>query len=256
MGGIGSERGSAALVTGAARGIGFAIARGLGVAGFRVILTDISPDVDASAEALRQQGIDAVSLRMNVGDEQSVRSVASDVADRFACLRVLVNNAGVSPKHNGYKLPISDTSLDEWESVMRINLGGPFMLCRELLPIMRRSSWGRIINIASVVARFASPLTGGPYAASKVGLISFSRGLALELNGTGLTVNCVAPGRIVTPLSQQYDPSVDREYIPRVPLRRLGQPEDIANAVSFLASRDADAITGTVIDVNGGTFCN
>jgi 3-oxoacyl-[acyl-carrier protein] reductase len=140
--------------------------------------------------------------------------------------------------------------------VMRINLTGPFLLCREALPLLRRSDAGRIINTVSSVARFASPITGGAYAASKTALIGFSRVLALELAGSGITVNCVAPGRIVTPLSREYDPSVDRDYIPKVPVRRLGQPEDIARAVGFLASRATDAITGTVVDVNGGTFCN
>jgi 3-oxoacyl-[acyl-carrier protein] reductase len=245
-----------AVVTGAARGIGLAIAHGLGQDGFRVAMCDVLEDVHTSASALRDAGLDAHAFHMDLGDEASIVGRVQEVCDRFGDVQVLVNNAGVSPKHNGHKLPLAETPLSEWEFILRVNLTGPFILSRELLPILKQSKRGRIINIASVVARYASPISGGPYNASKVGLINLSRILALELAQTPVTVNCVAPGRIVTPLSRQYDPSVDAEYIPKVPVRRLGLPEDIANAVRFLASPDADAVTGTVVDVNGGTFCN
>jgi 3-oxoacyl-[acyl-carrier protein] reductase len=245
-----------ALVTGAARGIGLAIAHELGAAGNRVVLCDVLDDVHVRAQELREKGVDASGIILDLGNEQSIRSTVADFADQFGRLDILVNNAGVSPKYNGYKRLVADTPLEEWEMVMRINLTGPFLLCRESLHLLRRSSSGRIINTVSSVARFASPLTGGAYAASKTALIGFSRVLALELAGSGITVNCVAPGRIVTPLSREYDPSVDRDYIPKVPVRRLGQPEDVARAVGFLASNVAGAITGTVVDVNGGTFCN
>jgi 3-oxoacyl-[acyl-carrier protein] reductase len=245
-----------ALVTGAARGIGLAIAHELGAAGNRVVLCDILDEVHARAQELRRSGVDARSISLDVGDEQSIRTTVAEFGKEFGRLDILVNNAGVSPKHKGYKRLVADTPLEEWEMVMRINLTGPFLLCRESLPLLRRSDSGRIINTVSSVARFASPITGGAYAASKTALIGFSRVLALELAGSGITVNCVAPGRIVTPLSREYDPSVDRDYIPKVPVRRLGQPEDIARAVGFLASNATGAITGTVIDVNGGTFCN
>lgn len=245
-----------AVVTGAARGIGLEIARQLGSDGIRVLMCDVLDDLDASAQALRTEGIDAHAIYMDLGSEESIRNGAAAIRERFGDVQILVNNAGISPKHNGYKLPLADTSLSGWEQVMRINLTGPFLLCRELLPSLKRTSRGRIVNIVSVVARYASAISGGPYNASKVGLIALSRVLAVELDGTPVTVNCVAPGRIVTPLSRQYDPSVDLDYIPKVPVRRLGLPEDIANAVRFLASPGADAITGTVVDVNGGVFCN
>jgi 3-oxoacyl-[acyl-carrier protein] reductase len=245
-----------AVVTGAARGIGLEIARQIGQDGYCVVMCDVLNDIDESASLLRSEGIEAHAMRIDMGDESSIRDGVARILAQFGSVELLVNNAGVSPKHNGYKLPLADTSLTEWELVLRINLTGPFLLCRELLPVLKKAARGRIVNIVSVVARYASPVSGGPYNASKVGLITLSRELALELAGTPVTVNCVAPGRIVTPLSRQYDPSVDREYIPKVPVRRLGLPEDIANAVRFLASPDADAITGTVIDVNGGVFCN
>lgn len=245
-----------ALVTGAARGIGLAIAHELGAAGNRVVLCDVLDDVHRQAKQLRSNGVNADSILLDVGEEKTIREVMAEFGKKFGRLDILVNNAGVSPKHNGYKRLIADTPLEEWEMVMRINLTGPFLLSREALPLLRRSCAGRIINTVSSVARFASPLTGGAYAASKTALIGFSRVLAVELAGSRITVNCVAPGRIVTPLSREYDPSVDRDYIPKVPVRRLGQPDDIARAVGFLASRAADAISGTVLDVNGGTFCN
>jgi len=246
----------AAIVTGAARGIGLEIARQLGQDGWRVAMCDILDVIEESAQQLRAEGIDAQAFRMDMGDESSIAATVKAIEERFGKIGILVNNAGISPKHNGFKLPLAETSLSEWETVMRVNLTGPFLLCRALLPTLMAAPRGRIVNVASVTARYASPLTGGPYNASKIGLITFSRILALELAGTSVTVNCVAPGRIVTPLSQQHDPSVDREYITKVPVRRLGLPEDIANAIRFLCSDAADAITGTVVDVNGGTFCN
>ncbi len=245
-----------AIVTGAARGIGLEIARQLGQSGLAVAMWDVLDDVDSSAETLRGEGIEAQAYHADMGDESSILDTFAKVVAGSNQLAVVVNNAGISPKHNGYKLPLADTSLAEWEQVMRINLTGPFILCRAAMPVLRQQAYGRIVNIASVVARFASPISGGPYNASKVGAITMSRIMAAELASTNVTVNCVAPGRIVTPLSRQYDPSVDAEYIPRVPMRRLGLPEDIANAVCFLASPEAEGITGTVIDVNGGTFCN
>ncbi|WP_028223409.1 SDR family NAD(P)-dependent oxidoreductase [Paraburkholderia oxyphila] len=245
-----------ALVTGAARGIGLEIARQLGQDGYQVVMCDLLDDVYASADQLKGEGIVAHGMRMDVGDEGSIREGVKEIGERFGGVQVLVNNAGISPKHNGFKLPLVDTPLAEWELVMRVNLTGAFLLCRELLPALKQASCGRIVNIASVCARYASPIIAGPYNASKTGLITLSRVLAMELAGTAVTVNCVAPGRIVTPLSSQADPSIDREYIARVPVRRLGLPEDIANAVRFLVSADASGITGTVIDVNGGTFCN
>lgn len=243
-------------MTGAAQGIGLEIARLLAEERIRVAMCDISQDVHSSAERLREEGLDVHAYPMDVASEASIQTVCGAICKRFDGVQILVNNAGVSPKHDGFKLPIADTSLAEWEMVMRINLTGPFLLSRELLPSIRQAEHGRIINTASVVARYASPLGGGPYNASKVGLITMSRVLALELAGTSVTVNCVAPGRIVTPMTRQFDPTVDRDYLPKVPVRRLGLPRDIANAFRFLASPESAAITGTVIDVNGGTFCN
>lgn len=245
-----------AVITGGARGIGYEIARQLGCAGHRVVILDLLEDVHASAAKLEGEGLDAHSGQVDVGDEPSVLAEAARLNERFSDICILVNNAGISPKHNGFKRATVETPLEEWNRVMSINLTGPFLLCRELLPQIKRATSGRIVNIASVCGRYASALTGAPYNASKAAVITMSRIMANQLNGTSVTVNCVAPGRIITPLSRQYDPSVDREYIPKVPVRRLGLPEDIASAVTFLASPEARGITGTVIDVNGGTFCN
>ena len=245
-----------AIITGAARGIGYEIARQLGFAGHRVVILDLLEDVHASADSLKGEGLDAHAVQVDVGNEESLLAEAARLRARFDDICILVNNAGISPKHNGFKLATAETSLEEWMRVMSINLTGPFLLCREFLPDLRRARTGRIVNIASVCGRYASALTGSPYNASKTAVITMSRMMANQLIGTSVTVNCVAPGRIITPLSRQYDPSVDREYILKVPVRRLGLPEDIANAVSFLASPEARDITGTVIDVNGGTFCN
>jgi 3-oxoacyl-[acyl-carrier protein] reductase len=169
---------------------------------------------------------------------------------------ILVNNAGISPKHAGGKLLTIDTPLSEWQEVMRINLKGPFLLARACIPLMRIGGWGRIVTMSSLAGRTGSRLPTTSYAASKAGVIGLSRVLAEEGGRDGITVNCVAPGRIATPMSNESGADVQREYAARVPVGRLGVPEDIAAAVAFLCSEAASNITGATLDVNGGVYTN
>jgi 3-oxoacyl-[acyl-carrier protein] reductase len=146
--------------------------------------------------------------------------------------------------------------LSEWQTVLRVNLTGPFLMCRECLPLMQRRGWGRIVNMSSIAGRTGSRFPSSVYSASKAGLIGFSRVLAGQVGNAGITVNCVAPGRIVTPHSTLGGPELEAEYAARVPIGRLGDPDDVAGSVEFLTSDEAAFITGAVVDVNGGVFMN
>ncbi|WP_211862133.1 SDR family NAD(P)-dependent oxidoreductase [Neoroseomonas soli] len=246
--------GRLALVTGAARGIGLGIATRLFEEGVELILVDVLDEVKATAEDFNQRGGKAEAVKMDITDEGAVASLISDVGRRHQRLDILVNNAGISIKRNGEKIPLEETTAADWTRTMSVNLTAPFILCRAVLPIMRRAGWGRIVNISSQSGRTRPESTNGPYASSKAGLIGFSRVLAQEVADGGITVNSIAPGIIETPLQAMYGAHVQQAMLSRIPMKRKGTPADIAAAVAFLASDDANYITGTVIDVNGGMF--
>jgi len=245
-----------ALVTGAARGIGLAIARSLANRGMHVVLVDKLDAVHNSASALSALGASAEGWVADIASEPSIRALVSDIGKRHRRCDVLVNNAAISPKHEGLKRETVDTPFSEWSVVLRVNLTAPFLLCRECLPLMLRGEWGRIVNISSIAGRTGSRFPASIYSATKAGLIGFSRVLAEQVGKYGITVNCVAPGRIVTPHSTLGSPAAEAEYAMSTPVCRLGQPDEIAQSVEFLASEEASFITGTTLDVNGGVFMN
>ena len=244
------------VITGASRGIGLAIAKRLGERGMHVILVSKYEQVHESASQLRAHGASAEGLVSDTSDETSIRSLVARIDSTHGRCDVLVNNAGISPKHNGRKRETIDTPLSEWNLVLRTNLTGAFQMCRECVPLMQRNRWGRVVCISSLAGRTGSVHPASIYAATKTGLIGFSRVLAEQVGGSGITVNCVAAGKIATPMALQWGEGHSNEYAARVPLRRLGLPEDIADAVDFLVSEEASFITGTTIDVNGGVFMN
>jgi len=245
-----------ALVTGAARGLGYAIAQRLGEQGHHVVLHDRLPQVSASAATLTALGLSAEALVGECADEAEVSRLVQGVISQHGSIDILVNNAGISPKHNGQKRATVDTDLGEWREVMRVNLTGPFLMSRACIASMKQRGWGRIVSISSLAGRTGSRYPSTAYSASKAGLIGLSRVLAEELGRSGITVNCIAPGRIETPMSNESGAAVQHEYASRVPVGRLGTPQDIAATVAFLTSDQARFITGTTIDVNGGTFTN
>jgi 3-oxoacyl-[acyl-carrier protein] reductase len=248
------QHGRVALVTGAARGIGFQVARRLAEAGAHVVVVDVDEGTEASAAGLAAAGLGVEAAVADVADEATVRGLVRGITERHGRLDILVNNAGISPKHGGKKALAEETSLAEWNAVLSVNLTAAFLLCRECVPIMRPRSWGRIVNMSSQAGRTRSQIAGSHYAASKAGLIGFSRTLASEVGGYGITVNCIAPGRIETPMAATAGAEVNRAYVSQIPVGRIGTPDDIAETVSFLASDGAGFITGATIDVNGGHF--
>ena len=242
------------LVTGGAAGIGLAIARGFAELGHRVLLADVSETVHATADRLSTPEVPVHSQLADVGDEEQVLRLAARVQDLFGGCDILINCAGISSKRNGQPIPPTEVTTADWLRVLGVNLTAPFLLSRELIPGMRQRGFGRIVNIASRAGRtFVAP-AGVDYAASKAALIGLTRHLAGPYAQDGITVNCVAPGRIETALSSLSSPEVIAAATRAIPLGRLGTTDEVAAAVLFLASEAASYVTGACVDVNGGVF--
>jgi 3-oxoacyl-[acyl-carrier protein] reductase len=161
---------------------------------------------------------------------------------------------GIHPKNHGKPFQLPEIATSDFETVLRINLTAPFLLCRELMPAMQENRWGRVINITSRAGRTYVGPVGIHYSASKAGLIGMTRQLAGEYARYGITVNCIAPGRIETPLANTSSPDIIADAVKAIPAQRMGMPEEIGAAAGFLASEGASYLTGIVIDVNGGVF--
>jgi 3-oxoacyl-[acyl-carrier protein] reductase len=242
-------QGRIALVTGAAQGIGRAIALELTKAGATLALADINEaklaQVVAEIEAL---GGTAAAFKLDVSNPESIEAGAKAVLERFGKVEILVNNAGITRDALMMSMKRSD-----WDLVIAINLTGPFLLTQALLRQMIKNRWGRIINMASVVGR-AGQAGQVNYAASKAGLIGLTMSLAREVASRGITVNAVAPGYIETPMTAVLDEKVSAAMLANIPLARRGTDLDVAQAVAFLASESASYVTGHVLDVNGGMY--
>ena len=243
-----------ALVTGAAGGIGFGIAERLAGGGVTVLITDVSEQVEESAATLRRRGHAVEGQMGDVTDQAWCDEVVAQAHRDHGSLDILVNNAGISPKRDGRKILVRDTDLDQWNRVLAVNLTGAFLLCRAATPRMQERGWGRVVNIASQAARTRADIAGAAYAASKSAMIGFSRVLASEVGRDGVTVNCIAPGRIESPMAAVAGAATNQEYVTRIPVGRIGHAGDVAATVAFLASDEASFITGATIDVNGGFF--
>lgn len=237
------------LVTGASRGIGHAVARAFAARGHRVIGTATSA---AGAEAIRATLADhaepGTGVVLDVGDQGSVDSLFADLASEGRLPGVLVNNAGIA--RDGL---LARTKPDVWDEVISVNLGGIYRMCRAALRPMMRARAGRIINLTSVIGLIGNAGQTN-YAAAKAGIVGFSKSLAREVASRGITVNAVAPGFIETDMTRDL-PDEQRAHLrSEIPLGRFGSPEDVASVVAFLASPEADYITGETIHVNGGMY--
>jgi len=244
------------LVTGAARGIGLEIATALAEEGHRIVLIDRLEDVHAAANKLVKSGVEATSFIVDLVDETAITSTVEEARKRFGEIGILVNNAGISGRNGNNKTPVVEMELSDWDRVMQINLTAAFLMCRACLPSMAIGRWGRIINMASQAARTRTERSNAHYAASKSALVGFSRGLAMEVAAQGITVNCLAPGRISTPMTVQTGSEVDKAYSDKSAVGKVGLPEDIAAAALYLTSEDAGFVTGMTLDVNGGYSMN
>lgn len=242
-----TERKSA-LVTGAGRGIGYVIAMKLAKAGHNLAICDISEEsISQAAESLRQEsGVEVVSAVVNVSDRDQIQNFVQEIARHFGRLDVLVNNAGITRDNLAMRM-----KPEEWQQVIDVNLSSVFHASQAALKPMMRAKSGRIINISSVVASMgnAGQLN---YCASKGGIDAMTRSLAREIGSRGITVNAVAPGFIATSMTAELGDEAHARLTQQIPLGRLGQPEDVAAAVGFLASDEAAYISGQVLHVNGG----
>ena len=238
-----------ALVTGASRGIGRAIATTLAERGFKVVGTATSESGAAAiGEALAPLG--GRGLVLNVNDGAALEAAVDAIVKQDGGLHVLVNNAGIT--RDTLSMRMKD---DDWDAVLDTNLKAVFRASRAVIRPMMKQRYGRIVNLTSVVGASGNPGQAN-YAAAKAGVAGMTRSLARELGSRGITVNCVAPGFIATDMTDGLPEAQKATLLGQIPLGRLGAPEEIADAVAFLASRQAGYITGTELHVNGGMFMN
>jgi 3-oxoacyl-[acyl-carrier protein] reductase len=239
-----------ALVTGASRGIGQAIAKVLAMdESYTVIGTATTEDGASSiSHYFSKWGLDGDGIKMDVSDPLSVEEGIKQVTQAYGAPLILVNNAGIT--RDGLLLRMKE---DDWDAVINTNLSSIYRVSKAVLKGMTKARWGRIINVSSVVAQMGNAGQAN-YCAAKAGIEGFSRSLAKEISGRGITVNCVAPGFIETSMTDELPDSVRAAMLSTIPMQRLGQPEEVAAVVGFLASQQASYITGETIHVNGGMF--
>lgn len=239
-----------AIVTGSARGLGAATARRLAEEGAKVVITDILREqAEATAAALRDDGLQAHCIVADITKGAEVQRLVDEAVAHFGGLHILVNNAGFP--RDRYLVKMSE---DDWDLVMEVMLKGAFLASKAVMPRFIEQGWGRVINISSR-AHFGNP-TQANYSAAKAGLIGMAKALAIEEGRYGITVNCVAPGFMETEMVQAlatYE-TIKERAVAMQPIKRVGKPADIADAVAFLASERAGFITGEVLHVTGGRY--
>jgi 3-oxoacyl-[acyl-carrier protein] reductase len=244
-------QGKTAFVSGASQGIGRACALVLAKMGARIALAARNEaKLEAVAAEIEAAGGQAKAFLMDVSDEDSIKAAAKAATAHFGSVEILVNNAGITRDTLLLRMKRAD-----WDAVMTTNLTGAFLLTQALVNPMLRARWGRIINVSSVVGRTGQAGQAN-YAASKAGLIGFTRSMAREVASRSITVNAVAPGYIETAMTSVLEEKQREALLSHIPLGRAGSDEEVAHAVAFLASPQAGYITGHVLDINGGLFMN
>ncbi len=239
-----------ALVTGAARGIGLAIARSLGKNGVKVAINDIiSPEeMEKTVEELRAENVEVSGYVASVTDREGVRRTVEDIVEKWGQIDILVNNAGVT--RDGLFVRMKD---DDWKMVLEVCVQGTYNCTKEVLRYMMKKRYGRIINISSVVGVMGN-MGQVNYSTAKAAILGFTKSLAREVAHLGITVNAIAPGFINTDMTRKLPEQVRELWLNQVPMKRWGEPEEVAQLVSFLASKAAGYITGQTIHINGGLF--
>jgi NAD(P)-dependent dehydrogenase (short-subunit alcohol dehydrogenase family) len=241
--------GRTALITGASKGLGKAMALALGEAGARLALASRDmTQLEETARAVRELGAEAECFRVDVTNEEQVRQLEKDVIARFGTVNILINNAGVNIRR-----PVTDFTLDEWNTVLDTNLTSVFLMCRSFVPYMKGQNYGRIINMTSIMSWVSLPERSA-YSASKAALLGFTRAIALELAPENITVVGISPGPFATEMNLPIlqDEERNRQFVSKIPLGRWGKLEEIGKLALFLCSDDAGFVTGTDILIDGG----
>jgi 2-dehydro-3-deoxy-L-rhamnonate dehydrogenase (NAD+) len=236
------------IVTGAGRGIGAAITERLAREGTRVAVADIDEEAAGrQVERIGRMGGDAFVVRVDVADPASAREMVETVVSRTGRIDVLVNNAGIA----GTSVPVIDYPIEEWRRVLSIDLDGVFYCTKAVLPHMLSRGSGRIVNIASIAGKEGNPNLAA-YSAAKAGVIGFTKSLGKELATTGILVNCVTPAVIETEIVKQVTPETAQYLVSKIPMGRIGRPEEVAALVAWLCSDECSFSTGAVFDLSGG----
>jgi len=248
--GVLTLNGRVAIVTGAAQGIGFHAAKMMCQNGMKVALVDLNGEkVQAAADELNaladSAGVKAFSC--DVSDDTAIEKTISEIAAHFGQIDVLINGAGIL---SATKIP--DIQREEWDRILGVNLSGAFFMVQKAVPYLQKSKHGRIINISSVAGRMGGVENSMSYAASKGGMCSITRGMARHLGPFGITVNAVCPGPTRTPIMDAYSEEAMRNLAAKNFLGRVGEPDDVAAGICYLASEEASYVTGIMLDINGG----
>ncbi|GAB6183932.1 3-oxoacyl-[acyl-carrier-protein] reductase [Thermodesulfovibrio hydrogeniphilus] len=243
-------KGQTAIITGSARGIGRTTAEEFAKRGVNVVIVDINEEVaqKAAQDIKNQFNVETLGIQADVSNAEDVKKLFEESVKKFEKIEILINNAGIT--RDNLLIRMKD---EEWDAVLNINLKGAFLCSREAVKIMSKIKYGRIINIASVVAFIGNPGQVN-YSASKAGLVAMTKTLAKEYASRGITVNAVAPGFIQTAMTEKLPEKVKEEMLKMIPLSRFGTTQDVANAIIFLAQPESGYITGQVIHVNGGMY--
>ena len=242
--------GKVAIVTGAGQGIGRAISLSLAKKGAGLVIADINSETASKvAEVIRDTGGKAIAHKTDVSKVDEIKTLVNRTVQEFGTVDILVNNAGIF-----HTTPVEDITEEEWDRMMAINLKSVFFLSQQVLPFMKAKKSGRIISMSSLAGRMGGYANGVGYSASKAGIIGLTMALARRVAEFNITVNAVAPGTTESEIIKQISQEKLDAIKESIPLKRLGKPENIAEVVAFLASEEAEFITGAVIDVNGGMF--
>jgi 3-oxoacyl-[acyl-carrier protein] reductase len=242
-------KGHTAVITGGGRGIGKAIAETLARRGVNIVVVDVNLDIAReTADYLRTLGVRSIPARADVSKASDVSSIFETAAKEFGKVEILVNNAGITK--DGLLMRMRE---EDWDAVININLKGTFLCSKEAVRLMSKQRYGRIINIASIVAFMGNPGQAN-YSASKAGIVGLTKTVAREYAGRGITSNAVAPGFITTAMTDALPENVKTEMMKSIPMSRFGTVDDVANAVAFFAENESGYVTGQVIHVNGGMY--
>ena len=240
------------LVTGAGspKGIGRTIAQTFGKQGAKVVICDINQaGCDANVEEMKKMGIEAAGYAANLTDPDAVKELVNKIVEKYGRIDVLVNNAGISQK-----VTVADMTLDDIKRIFSVNMFGLFLITQAVCEVMKKQKYGRIVHLSSVSGKRGGGVFGGAhYSASKAAVLGFSKNLAREVSQYGITTNCLCPGLINTEIWKSMPKEQADAVIAGIPMGRPGETQEVANAIVFLASKEASYITGEEIDINGGS---